>query len=198
LLSSSRGPPSQQTLETGSKIWEWRKRGLSVYEIHMRLGIPMESVKTILEEFERHFYPDVGAAISQRLALDDARLDNLFATWLPIATAGPVEVTKVTKKGEVYSEMDSETSLRAAKVVLEAIGRRVQISVACRPEGLNGKDVSSQTNILMWLTQVMPGVQKIVNQVEDTPVSRGRQTLTLECEAEADIKSNGSKSRGSR
>jgi hypothetical protein len=45
----------------------------------------------------------------------------------------------------------------------------------------------------MWLNQVMPGVQKIVSQMEGVPVSRGRQNLVLECaaETEADIKSNG-------
>ena len=60
-----------QAMELGSAIWEMRKRGLSVYEIHRRLGIPMEGVKESLEKFERSFYPDVGAAIAQRLALDD-------------------------------------------------------------------------------------------------------------------------------
>src|SRR5262245_16518685 len=56
-------PPSAQVMEVGSRIWEMRKRGLSVYEIHRREGIPMEAVKEILANFEQCFYPSVGEAI---------------------------------------------------------------------------------------------------------------------------------------
>jgi hypothetical protein len=82
--------------------------------------------------------------------------------------------------------------MKAAGVVLQATGRRIQLMVACRPESVNGgKDGAGSTNILLWLQQVLPGVQKIVNQVEGAPVSRERQsglrerqTLVLESEAE--------------
>ena len=187
--------PSPHAMELGSRIWEMRKRGLSVYEISRKEGLPMDAVKTCLEQFERCFYPDVGTAMSQRLALDDARLDNLFQVWMPLATGGPVAVRKVDKKGREYTEFDSETPVKAAGIVLTAIQRRIQLAMACRTDGSGaGKDGGS-TNVLVWLSQVMPGIQKVVNQVEAAPVSRARQTLVLECqaEAEADINSNGSK-----
>jgi hypothetical protein len=88
--------------------------------------------------------------------------------------------------------------VKAAAIVLGAIKGRIQLLMACKPESANGKD-GGQTNLLVWLSQVMPGVQKIVNQVEGASVSRerqtgsrARQTLILESAAETgDIKSNG-------
>jgi hypothetical protein len=193
--SESATEQSPQAMELGSKIWEMRKRGFSVYEIHRRLGIPMEAVKTILEQFERCFYPDVGQAIQHYAALDDQRLEDLIRRWLPVATGPAPEVEKVGRNGRTYAELDTDTPVKAAAIVLGAIKSRIQLLVACRPESVNGgKDGSGQTNILMWLSQVMPGVQKIANQVEDAPVSRGRQNLVLECAAETeDLNSNGSK-----
>ena len=158
----------------------------------------MESVKEILSNFERCFYPDVGTAMSLRLALDDARLDNLFQTWMPLATGGPIAVRKIDKKGGEYTELDSETPIKAAGIVLTAIQRRIQLAMACRTDGVGGKDGSGSTNILLWLSQVMPSVQKVVNQMENTPVSRSRQTLVLESEAESEDFKNGSEPRGSR
>jgi hypothetical protein len=59
--------------------------------------------------------------------------------------------------------------------------------MAGRPESTGGKDGGGQINIVAWLSRVMPSVQKIVSQVEEAPVSRGKQTLVLECVAEAEI-----------
>jgi hypothetical protein len=54
--------------------------------------------------------------------------------------------------------------------------------MACQPGSVNsGKDGPREINIVTWLSQVMPSVQQVVNQA---PVSRGKQTLVLECEAE--------------
>jgi hypothetical protein len=126
--------------------------------------------------------------MSSRLALDDQRLDDLFRTWLPIATGGPISVKKVDRKGREYTECDTDTPVKAAGIVLTAIQRRIQLTMAIRPEGAVVKDRSGATNIAIWLSQVMPGVSKIVNQVG------GRQNLVLECAAEAEI--NGSPTNG--
>jgi hypothetical protein len=191
-------PPSAQALELGSQIWEMRTRGLSCYEVSNRLGIPMESIREILAQFEKHFYPDVGQAMSSRLALDDTRLDELFRTWLPIATGGPIPVKKVDRKGREYTECDTDTPLKAAGIVLSAIQRRLQITMACQPGNAGGgKDGPREINIVTWLQTVMPSVQAVVNQVNGAaPISRGKQNLVLECEAEAEI--DGSPTNGQR
>jgi hypothetical protein len=195
---SEAGAQNPQAMELGSTIWEMRKRGLSVYEIHRRLGIPMEAVKEILEQFERCFYPDVGQMIHHYAVLDDRRIEDLIMKWLPIATGPPAEIERIGRNGKPYTELDTETPVKAAAIVLQAIKGRVQLLMACRSESVNGKDGHGQTNILLWLSQVMPGVQKIVNQVEGAPVSRGKQNLVLECAAETEDFKNGSAPRGSR
>ena len=152
----------------------------------------------ILQAFQQHFYPDVGQAMSSRLALDDQRLDDLFRTWLPIATGGPITVTKTDRKGREYTEMDVDTPVRAAGIVLTAIQRRIQLAMACRPESVNGGKDASSTNVLVWLSQVLPGVQKAVDQGKahapgEQLDGHPGQTLVLECAAESDINnSNGS------
>jgi len=98
----------------------------------------------------------------------------------------------VGRNGRTYTELDTDTPVKAAAIVLGAIKSRIQLLMACRPESALGKDGSGSTNILLWLQTVLPSIQKVVQQTE-APVSRGRQTLVLECEAEADINSNGSK-----
>jgi hypothetical protein len=188
---------SPQTIELGSQIWEMRKRGLSVYEIHRRLGIPMEAVKEILEQFERCFYPDVGQMMQHYAALDDARLEALIMRWLPVATGPALEVEKVGRNGRAFTELNTDTPVKAATIVLGAIKSRMQLLMACRPESV-GKDGSGSTNILLWLNQVMPGIQKVVSEVESATVSRPRETLVLECEAEklaGDVNSNGESKR---
>jgi hypothetical protein len=171
--------------------------GLSrYYEIHRRLGIPREAVDEILQAFQQHFYPDIGQAMSSRLALDDQRLDDLFRTWLPIATGGPIKVRKVDRKGREYTECDTDTPVKAAGIVLTAIQRRIQLAMACRPEGVNGGNGPREINVVTWLSQVMPSVQQVVNQVggnassdqlEGRTLQRPWQTLVLECEAETDL-----------
>ena len=160
-------PPSPQALALGSEIWELRKKGFSAYEVHLRLAIPLSSVEQILEQFEGQLYPDVGAAMAQRLVIDDGRLEDLFKTYLPLAASG---------------------SVKAAGIVLTAIQRRIQLALACRPESAGLSNGPREINVITWLSQVMPSVQQVVNQVNGAaPISRGKQNLVLECEAEAEI-----------
>jgi hypothetical protein len=183
-------PPSPQALALGSEIWELRKKGFSAYEVHRRLAIPLASVEKILQEFEGQLYPDVGAAMAQRLVIDDGRLEDLFKTYLPIATAGPVQVKKVDRKGREYTEVDSDTAIRASGIVLGAIKGRVQLALAMagRGESAGGGNGPREINVVAWLSQVLPNVQRVVNQVNGgAPLSGKRQTLTLECEAESEL-----------
>jgi hypothetical protein len=161
-----------------------RKRGLSTYEIHRRLGIPLSAVGEILQQFQYNLYPDVGQMLEHYRALDDQRLEELIRRWLPVATSPAIEVQKIGRNGRTYTELDTDTPAKAAGVVLGAIQRRIQLLIACRPESAGGKDGGGQTNLLVWLTQVLPGIQKVVDQVDGTPVARERLVLETEAEAE--------------
>jgi hypothetical protein len=176
-------------MELGNRIWEWRKKGVSRFEIHRRLAIPVAEVDEILVQFEKQFCPDVGAWMSHYAMLDSGRLEDLIKAWHPVATGGPVEIQKVDKYGTVSTELDAETPLKASAVVLGAIKAQIQLLVACRPETMNGKD-GSATTTLVWLQGVLPNLQKVVQEVNGNGTGK---TLEMECEAELDIKSrNGS------
>jgi hypothetical protein len=168
-------------METGSRIWELRKRGFSVYEVSRKLGIPMQSVRDILEQFEGTFRSAVANDMQQRADLEDARCDALLRTWLPIATGGPVPREKATRNGGMYIELDSDLPLRASHIVLQAVATKVKIMQALRPEITGGKD-GSTTNILMWLQGVLPGVSRVVQQIDSVEIPRER--LILESSAE--------------
>jgi hypothetical protein len=129
--------------------------------------------------------------MAHRAALDDERLEDLIRTWYPVATGGPIETTRTDKHGTVYHELDAETPLKASAVVLGAIKTQIQLLVACRPETMNGKDGSGTTNVLVWLSQVLPSVQKITQQIDGVEIPR--EKLILESSAEdKDINANGS------
>jgi hypothetical protein len=151
-----------------------RKRGLSRYEIHNRLAIPLADVDEILVEFQKHFYPDVEGALSHYAALDDQWLEDLIARWLPVATGPAVEIEKVARNGQSYVEIDHETPVKAAAVVLGAIKSRIQPLAAFRPESVKGKDGAGSTNVLLWLQNVMPGIQKVVEQTDCFTTGRFR------------------------
>jgi hypothetical protein len=174
-------------MEMGSRIWELRKRGFSVFEVSRKLAIPMQSVLEILDQFEQALHSEVAHDMQRRADLESARCDALLRTWLPIATGGPVPREKVGKNGTVYVDLDTDLPVRAAQIVLGAVATQVKIMQAYRPEGVNGKD-SSTTNVLGWLSQVLPGVSRVIQQIDSVEVPR--EKLVLECAAEADI--NGS------
>jgi hypothetical protein len=71
--------------------------------------------------------------------LDDARLEALIQRWLPAATGPAPKVEKVAKNGKTYTELDTDTPVRAATIVLGAAKARIQLLVACRPGLSAGK-----------------------------------------------------------
>jgi hypothetical protein len=75
----------------------------------------------------------------------------------------PLAVVTAGSKGHVNV---LKMSLQTTGIVLTAIQRRIQLTMACRPESVNGGKDASSTDVLVWLSQVLPGVEKIVDQVK--------------------------------
>jgi len=172
------GEPSQEAMELGRQIWQLRKAGTSIFEIHRRLGIPLRSVHSMLEQFERQLYPDVGEMLRNCAMLDNERLEDLLKVWGPIATGGPVPVERM-RGGEIVSEPEYDLPLKASYLVLQAVQRRLQILMAIRPEA-SGNGQGQTTNVLLWLQQVLPGIQNAQQVVG----GNGREQLILETEVE--------------
>ncbi|MBV8279864.1 MAG: hypothetical protein JO170_32000 [Verrucomicrobia bacterium] len=56
--------------------------------------------------------------IAHYAALDDQRLEDLLQRWLPVATGPAPEIQKVGKNGRTYIELDIDTPIKAATIVL--------------------------------------------------------------------------------
>jgi hypothetical protein len=120
-------------MELGREIWEMRKRGITVSEIHRKLGIPMQVINETLWRASLAELPKMrGRAMEHYRALDDSRIEDLMRVWLPIATGSPVEVQKQVR-GELVRELDYELPLKASYLVVQAIVRRIALLQASQP-----------------------------------------------------------------
>jgi hypothetical protein len=192
-VNSQSSQPTEATaeiMETGAKIWKMRKAGTSVYTISKRLAIPMTTVHEILRQFEAVLHADVAHDMQHRMTIESDRLDSLIESWSPIALGGPVRVDRVDKHGQKRVDWDVDVPARAAGIVLGAIATKVKLLAACRPEVTNGKDPAGATNVLVWLSQVLPGVSQVVQKIDSVEIPRER--LILECSAENEGINNGS------
>lgn len=167
----------EEGLEIGLKIWKMRKAGKTKGQILRDLDISSTIFDTCLREFEIRMGLEAGRMMEHYRMLDDERIEDMMRYWLPIATGGPIQIEHA-RNGEVYSEADFDRPLKAGFWVLAAMNMRLKIMMAARPEGAK----ESQTNVLVWLQQVLPGVSRVVQEVEKT--APGREILLMETEAE--------------
>lgn len=155
----------EEGLEIGLKVWNMRKVGRSKRAIQEELGISDTVLENCLREFETRLGMEAGRMAEHYRLLDDERLEDMIATQLPVAVHGRIRIEHV-RNGEVYSEVDFDRPLKAGYFVLHCINTRLKMLAAARPES-GAKETS--TNVLVWLQQTMPGITKIVQQVQETP-----------------------------
>jgi hypothetical protein len=167
-------------MEIGLQVWRLRKAGHNFYEIHKQLELPLSVIHEACRQFEVRVSMDTARALEHYRSLDDARIESLLKCWLPIAIGGPIEVQKV-RDGQTYTELDCDLPLKASYLVLQAVERRVKLMAANQPGA--GKDGQGETNVLVWLQQVLPNINKVVQQGKDGSAGGG-EPLILESEAE--------------
>jgi hypothetical protein len=160
--------------EIGLKVWEMRKSGKPKRKIVKELGISEAVIDTCLAEFETRMGMEAARMMEHYRMLDDERIEEMMSYWLPIAVHGRIRIAHI-REGEVYSEVDFDRPLKAGFFCLQAMNMRLKLMSACRPEQAK----ESGTNTLIWLQQVMPGITKVVREVE-----AARDSLVLETEAE--------------
>lgn len=163
----------EEGLEIGLKIWKLRKAGHPFNEIRHQMGISKTVMDTCLREFELRMGMEAGRMAEHYRMLDDERIEDMMRYWLPIACEGRIRIEKI-RDGQAFSEMDFDRPLKAGYWVLQAMNMRLKIMAAARPEGQK----ESNTNVLVWLQQIMPGVQNVVKNIEQV------ETLVMETEAE--------------
>jgi hypothetical protein len=159
----------EEGMEIGLLVWEGRKAGRTKRAIAKELGISATVVDACLTEFETRMGMEAGRMADHYRMLDDERIEDLMAYWLPIAQHGRIRIEHV-RDGEIYSEVDFDRPLKAAYWVLQAIGMRLKMMMAARPEG---GTKAADTNVLVWLQNVLPGVSKVVREVEALNLENG-------------------------
>lgn len=168
----------EEGLEIGLKVWTMRKEGCSRTEIRKKLGISHTVLDSCLQEYELRMGMEAGRMMHHYRALDDERIEDMMKRWLPIACAGKVTVERTGRDGEIYTEEDFDRPLKASYWVLHAMSMRLKLLMASRGDAAK----EGGTNVLVWLQGVLPGVQKVVQTVEQQ--AQGREILVMETEAE--------------
>lgn len=165
----------EKTLELGRKIWELALAGRNRDQIAQSLKIPIE----ILDETLNAYRLRLGLSIDHYRMLDNQRIDNIVASWMPVATEGPVRILHLNKKGEAILAEDFDRSMKAAYLVIQSVTTRIRILGATNAMaesgeaagGLAGAKSYSERNIVIWLREVMPSIEKITREVESEVVS---------------------------
>jgi hypothetical protein len=169
----------EEGLEIGAKVWNLRKAGASLHKISRELNIPLKVLDDCLREFEARVSMEAGRHLAHYLALDNERIEDMMAYWLPLAQAGPITIEKV-RAGEVFSEADFDKPLQASYFVLRAIQMRLKMMLAtAQPAQANAVTTN---NIVLWLQQVMPGAGAAVSHSQ----AQAKDALVLETAAESE------------
>lgn len=145
----------EETLELGRKIWELALAGRNRDQIAQKLKISIE----VLDETLNAYRLRLGLSIDHYRMLDNERIDQIVSTWMPEATEGG--------------------NMKSAYLVIQAITTRIRIlgatnSLAEPGEtagGLAGAKSYSERNIVIWLREVMPSIERITREVEAEVVS---------------------------
>jgi hypothetical protein len=167
---SNDAPPLTQddSVKLGRRIWQAALAGNNRDQIAERLKIPVE----LLDETLYQYRLRLGLSIDHYRLLDNERLDRLLLRWLPVALNGPITIQKI-KAGEVFSESDFDRPMEAAKFALQLISQRPKIlgataqleSAGGTPGSFGGKEYGER-QIILWLKDVMPSIEKIAREVE--------------------------------
>lgn len=137
-------------------------------QIAERLKISVE----LLDETLYQYVIRLGLSKDHYRLLDNERLDRLLLRWLPVALNGPITISKI-KAGEVFCESDFDRPMEAGKFVLQILEKRAKIlggsapsEAPAGPPGSIGAKEYSERNIVIWLRDVMPSIEKITRELE--------------------------------
>jgi hypothetical protein len=169
LKASSNGAPAavqEDATKLGRRIWQLALAGNNRDQIAERLKIPVE----LLDETLYAYRIRLGLSIDHYRLLDNERLDRLLVRYLPMALGGPITIQKI-KDGIPFCESDFDRPLKAGQFALQLMSQRTKILSASTqleagsPGSFGGKDYSER-NIVIWLKEVMPSIDRITRELE--------------------------------
>jgi DNA-binding CsgD family transcriptional regulator len=158
----------EETIELGRRIWDLALQGKNRDQIARKLKISIEVLDNTLNAYRLR----LGLSIDHYRMLDNERIDQVIAYWLPVAT-DPVKILTFQKGDPIVAE-DFDRSMKAAYLVIQAMQNRIRILGATNAlagpgdaaGGLEGAKSYSERNIVIWLREVMPSIEKITREVE--------------------------------
>jgi hypothetical protein len=121
--------------------WGQRLQGASIVDVAHGLGVSIESAKALIREVHDAVREDLKENLDLNRSLDLARIDGLLNAHYPRAKAGKV---------------------KSAQLVLRCLERRAKLTGV---EPLPDPGRSHPTNVLVWLQNSLPSINKIVDSL---------------------------------
>jgi len=150
-------------LKTGRQIWDLALKGKNRDQIAQKLKIDTDFLDEALSTYRTR----LALSIETYRLLDNERIDRLIAYWLPLAMEGAITVERI-RAGEVFREDDFDIPLKASAFCIGAMEKRMKILGATA--GLLGGSESdkphSERNIVVWLREVLPSIEKITQELD--------------------------------
>lgn len=135
------GAQGYQMTEQALGAWNARVQGVPIVDVAHELGVSIELAKKLIKEVHDAVRDDLKDSLDLNRQLDLARVDGLIQSFYPIARQG---------------DPDSAT------VVLRALQHRSKLTGL---EPLPDPGRSHPTNVLVWIQQQLPGINKLVDSL---------------------------------
>jgi hypothetical protein len=132
-----------QGLEPTTKAveaWNARLAGHPIIDIAHDMGVSIELAKKLIGEVHTAIYEDLKSNVDLNRQLDLGRIDSIIRGHLPPAQAGDPD---------------------SANVVLRALSHRARLTGLEEPRD-STRD-GSPRNVMIWLTNQLPAINKIVD-----------------------------------
>jgi len=147
LAPDTPAPALAQVVETrGAELttraveaWNARLNGVPIVDVAHQMGISIEGAKQLIREAHEAISEDLKVALNQNRELDLQRTDMILKAFLPAAKDG---------------DRDS------AAIVLKALTHRSRLT-GTEPPADPGR--SKPENVLIWIQQQLPSINKIVD-----------------------------------
>ena len=135
---ASRGP---ELTKRALEAWSARVSGTPIVDVAHELDISIELAKKLIKEVHEAIRDDLKDNLDLNRQLDLDRVDGLLQTFYPIARQGDAD---------------------SAAVVIRALQHRSKLTGL---EPLPDPGRSHPTNVLVWIQQQMPGINKLVDSL---------------------------------
>ena len=119
--------------------WNARLAGVPIVDVAHQMGMSIAGAKQLIREAHDAIAEDLKVALAQNRELDLQRVDMILKTFLPAAKEG---------------DRDS------ASIVLKALTHRARLT-GTEPMPEAGR--SNPQNVLVWIQQQLPSINKIVD-----------------------------------